>query len=160
MLKIATPIIFESSLEGLNALRPLFLTDHSRFLLDYSIACLNPANRIRPAVGKFLRNTDGGALLSNRVCKYPNVESLTYNFDAAHALYTYNFSQCVSFVNVYPYNKVGIPFLWWTDPSGAIELFGLSNMKSTPIVVRGCSFTIWVDFSLGTSISVKLDGFY
>lgn len=62
MLKLATPVQYEPSLEGLNILRPLQLTEESKTVISYPVLCKNPPSKDKPAIGKLARCSQQGAM--------------------------------------------------------------------------------------------------
>jgi len=63
MPKLATPLQYEPSLDGLNAIRPLQLADESKVIISYPALCQNPPSIDKPAVGLFGRCSQQGSLL-------------------------------------------------------------------------------------------------
>ncbi|MBA7474041.1 hypothetical protein ES707_09388 [subsurface metagenome] len=67
MPKLATPVQYESALEGLNDIRPLQLAEESKIVIPYPVLCKNPPSKGRPAVGKLARCSEQGALLKSNI---------------------------------------------------------------------------------------------
>ncbi|GAH82001.1 unnamed protein product, partial [marine sediment metagenome] len=65
MPKLATPVQYEPSLDGLNTIRPLQLADEVKTVIPYPVLCKNPPSIDKPAVGMFARCSQQGALLKS-----------------------------------------------------------------------------------------------
>lgn len=63
MPKLATPVQYEPSLEGLNDIRPLQLADEGKIVVPCPALCQNPPTKDRPAIGRLARCTQQGALV-------------------------------------------------------------------------------------------------
>jgi len=92
MVKVATPILYESSLGELNRVRPLQLSEKSRFSLDLPVLCKNPVGTDRPIIGKLARCDERGALLRNTGNSFKNyqIENLNLYYWYDHAQITFS----------------------------------------------------------------------
>lgn len=85
MIKIASPVQYESSLDELNRVRPLNLSVQSKLSLDYPVLCKNPVGVGQPAISRLLGCNEQGALLRNKGNSFHNYQlvlaTLTYELD-------------------------------------------------------------------------------
>lgn len=65
MPRLATPLQYEPSIEGLNDIRPLQLADEGKIVIPMPVLCQNPPTKDKPAVGRFARCSQQGALLKS-----------------------------------------------------------------------------------------------
>jgi hypothetical protein len=80
MVKVATPILYESSLDELNRVRPLKLSDRNRLSFGLPVLSKNPVGTGRPIIGKFARCDNNSALLRNAGNSFKNFESYIIRF--------------------------------------------------------------------------------
>lgn len=116
MPKLATPVQYEPSLEGLNDIRPLQLADEVKVVIPYPVLCSNPPSTGRPAMGKFVRCNQQGALL-----KHKPYEPLSYYFKddtitSAIAGCSFIFPTKVYGISAYWKIDDGSPTCFWTNP--------------------------------------------
>jgi len=95
MVKIASPIQYESSLDELNRVRPLRLGVQSKLSLDYPVLCKNPVGISRPVIGQLARCNEQGALLKNTGNSFRNYELLTATLTYSLDWHKFTFSQKV-----------------------------------------------------------------
>ncbi len=117
MITLATPSQYEASLEGLNKLRPLKLADKCKTELTYSVLCVNPVEKDRPAIGKLARCSGDGALLKTKNVSYDNVELKTTVFTDVDTTRVITFSQKVFQVFARVQSYRGYNSAWWVNPT-------------------------------------------
>lgn len=117
MLKLATPIQYEPSLEGLNVLRPLQLADEVKTELALPVLCVNPIDKTHPATGKLARCSEMGSLLKSKSVFYDEYEKIPLTFYNGYENQTLTFKQKVFqvFAHTEFYNFTAST--WWCDPS-------------------------------------------
>jgi hypothetical protein len=119
MVKIATPILFESPLDELNRVRPLKLSEKSRFSLDLPVLSKNPVGTGQPIIGKFARCDDNGALLRKNFKGFSSYELISATLTDVVSQYSLSFTQKVFAVTVN-----------WSK-TGVVNLFRLMNNTYT-----------------------------
>jgi hypothetical protein len=113
MVKIATPILFESPLDELNRVRPLKLSEKSRFSLDLPVLSKNPVGTGQPIIGKFARCDDNGALLNNKVNSIKQYEVYEKVIGWSGYVASVTFSKKVSCVLVEIIEANSLSYLAW-----------------------------------------------
>lgn len=115
MIKVATPILYESALDELNRVRPLLLGDRGRLSLDYPVLCKNPVGTGRPCIGKLARCDEQGALLKNTGNSFKNYEVKEIALDLINFYTCVTFTQKVSCVSVRVIGMFDASELLWID---------------------------------------------
>lgn len=131
MAKLLTPFGYENKLAGLSESLPLALQDEGRQIIDLPLADLQPAGGKCPAVGKFLRCNQQGALLQKCTEQhFENVEHIASGDITGNVLQLAEFSQKVYKVVVFcTYTMLGC-FVDWATPDGTLIKalsFGISK---------------------------------
>lgn len=161
MAKLATPVQYESSIEGLNDIRPLQLRDEGKIVIPCPVLCRNPVTKNRPVVGQLARCSQQGALLSGKRLHYDTHEYLTADFDFFNDQKLIQFSQKVSCVQ----SKVIDVGVWatafWTDPTYIIEIMDIYDIYTVFLPFVGTDLYIRVACPVpGITTTLGFWGFY
>lgn len=117
MVKVATPILYESALDELNRVRPLLLGDRSRLSVDLPVLSKNPVGTGRPIIGKLVRCDEQGALLNNKGNSFKNYELISLTLSSSNPTKSIEFSQRI-FGSSIQAGKLGVtPFCYLTNSS-------------------------------------------
>lgn len=76
MVKVVTPVQYESPLGGLNEVRPMEMSGEVKPFIDTSILNINPIDNVRPAKGRLLRCGNDSAVLQNSIKGFRKVETV------------------------------------------------------------------------------------
>ncbi|GAG63498.1 unnamed protein product [marine sediment metagenome] len=121
MQKLLTPVQYEPLLDELNRVRPLVLTDESRSTLDNAVVNVNPVGDNRPAIGKFARCNQGGALLKSEPLWADDSFSQGITISNAGALVSLTVDKRILGV-ITRFSIFADPFfVWWCNPAGDIK---------------------------------------
>lgn len=160
MPKLATPVQYEPSLEGLNAIRPLQLAEESKVIIPHSVLCKNPPSADRPAVGMLARCSEQGALL-----KYKNTWANNVSYKVMYLIEALPIGSSTFFRRVYGVVarfdlRAGVGSVWWCDSIGRYTYTQLATdyWKFLPFVGKTISFL--GDGFLGWDCKVYFYGFY
>ena len=115
MPKLATPVQYEPTLEGLNEIRPLQLADESKIVVSYPALCQNPPTKDRPAVGKLARCSEQGALLKSLPVWCDKYETLFWTITNEMPAHFFTFAQKVYGVIVLWQIIEGTPVCDWVS---------------------------------------------
>ena len=134
MSKLLTPVHYENAIAGLNEVRPLGLSKEVEISLDYPVLNLNPADLLRPAIGKLLRSSQAGCALADSLANSKNVEGIAVTLRTGDVHEHITFSQQVHFVITYTTSWIGFSTIYWTDPGytreyKAIDKFSVTNLS-------------------------------
>lgn len=131
MPKLATPVQYEPSLEGLNEIRPLQLADESKIVIPYPVLCKNPPSTDRPAVGMFARCSNGALLKSvpawAKSWEYSGLLSLSNMSYLVH----FTFAQRVYGVLARYAKLVGTFTCYWNMPSYSVPIKRVYTLEYT-----------------------------
>lgn len=156
MRKLLTPVQYEPSLEGLNAIRPLQLADEGKIAISYPVLCHNPPTEGRPAFGKLARCTPTGSLVSyksNDISDYEYIQKV-FVFGTTQIVIT--FAQKVSLVLCIVESALSVTETWWSDPTytrhfKAIHLIDPTflNFSGVDLYVIGAFFPSFGNLTIG-----------
>lgn len=150
MVKVATPILYESALDELNRVRPLYLGDRSRLSIDLPVLSKNPVGTGRPIIGKFARCDEQGALLKNVGNSFHNYTYDLEYLNSGNPTLTLIYSQKALGV-VFRLIKTGVAYvfffmdstftkaLWTTGSSGSYYM----PFKGYRMYLRGTGSGNW-----------------
>ena len=160
MLKLATPIQYEDSLDELNTIRPLSLTDEGKIELVIPILNVNPVSSGRPVIGKLLRCNQVGSLVGNSSIGYSNVQELSHIFSTPPRTWLCQFSQVVSVVVLRGTILVGSPVTWWSDSTYTAQY--ASVVGNTFIIIRfvGDKLYLYCADPVGGVQGINVKGYY
>lgn len=137
MLKLITPIQYESALDGLNQVRPLSLADRGKITLDIPICNSNPVNAGRPALGKLLRCNQRGAILTNGRLGYDDYYYSTGSLSHATLTVKITFPTAVKgFIAKYA-EALGTGYIARMDSTYTIQVGKLSLNDYSYFNIRG-----------------------
>lgn len=160
MAKVATPILYEPSLDELNRVRPLKLAERSRLSFDLPVLSKNPVGTGRPIIGKFARCNEQGALLKNTGNSFRNYELKELTLTKTIPTGSITFSQKVfNVLLIITYMSADAHLLLTDDIYDAIIKI-MTHTGNYHIF-----FTGWSLYFVGTkpttfTITVKVYGFY
>jgi len=158
MRKLATPVQYESTLEGLNEVRPLQLKGEGKIVIPYPVLCSNPPTKDRPAVGKLTRCSQQGALLAGRRVVYESAEYITEDFEGGDGDKLIRFSQQVKYV----VSMVVVAGFWytafWTDSTYTIQFKDIHDTNGVYIPFRGID--LYISVVVAPPIGATTIGFY
>lgn len=160
MPKLATPVQYEPSLEGLNAIRPLQLADKVKTVIPYPVLCKNPPSIDKPAVGMFARCSQQGALLKS-VPKWADSiseKALVISETVPYVYYT--FPVRVQGVLVTYYELVGGGGVDWCDKDFTVSFFTLTNVFYRFMPFVGTDIYFMSGGYGGYEFDLRLIGFY
>jgi len=160
MIKVATPILYESSLDELNRIRPLRLADKSRFSFDYPVLCSNPVNSNRPAISKLARCDKQGSLVKNVGNSYKNAETINIYEQDYYPLPYYTFSRKVSSCLLTITHITYQDMFAWTDNEYDNWFVTYRYAGNYFLSFTGQTIYFYPQFVEGWYISGKLTGFY
>lgn len=160
MPKLMTPIQYEPSLEGLNAVRPLQLLDEGKSIISYPVLCKNAPSEGRPAIGKFARCSQQGALLKKSNTLFHNLESNFFPISENTPLEHYIFQQKVYKVTIRYTDGYGTTGVWWCNYDGSIHFTELPFGVWMTLPFVGRSFHIVGEGVAYWQGTVILFGFY
>lgn len=160
MPKLANPVHYEPSLEGLNVIRPLQLADVNKIVIPTPVLCTNPPSVTKPAVGILARCTQNGALIkSNNTLCDKIYEAEIYTGDESEFV-TYTFPTKVQGVLAKISYVEEDVYDWWCSDYGLqkyVEIF-YSVWSFLPFVGKKIHFLLECAESFETTI--LLIGFY
>lgn len=138
MPRLATPVMYESALAGLNDIRPLELGDECRNAVSYPVGTSNPIDTDRPAIGKLVRCNEQGSLLRDIEKWAIHYEYIIRYSSVAVPLFHITFARRVKGVIVKYENVVSISSAYWCDVAGDIHYvrFTSTVFKFLPFVGR------------------------
>ncbi len=159
-IKLLTPVQYEPTLEELNAVRPLELSDEVGISIDMVALDAGDEADKSSIIGRFMRCTQHGAILANSNVKYDNVEAVVFGFDRNSNPGHTQFSQKVFGVVVDIETSWSASSPTWSDSTGSIvyQLLSLTQPVYIPMVGDG----FWLAWINGgdTSITGKAYGIY
>jgi len=160
MVKVATPILYEPSMDELNRVRPLQLSTRSRLFLDYPVLCKNPIGEGRPVVGKFLRCDEQGAVLKRNSNSFTGYELKTEQFYAGHDKRVITFSRKVSAMvfEVIFNSQANVLSIYASDFLTWVKDYWYAGVYFEPF--RCQSIYFWGDGRAFWDIDVNAYGFY
>ncbi len=137
MRKLITPVLYDGSLDGLNEVRPLDLADEVKVSLDVPILNVNPVNNSKLALGRLLRCTKDGALLTKNHNSFENVEERRLIITEEAITEVIEWSQKIfGFLWVFQ-SRFDINWLVWSDPTYTQRLLYLSLSGTTWVPFKG-----------------------
>lgn len=161
MPKLATPVQYEPTLEGLNVIRPLQLKDEGKIVIPYPVLCKNPPTKDRPAVGKLARCSQQGALLAGNKDGYTTYEYIEQGFERDDGNKLIQFSQKVSCVQSLITVMGTITGGWWTDPTYTLEFKDIFSTYAVYLPFVGSDLYIKVTCAIpGFVTTIGFCGFY
>lgn len=150
MIKLATPILYENALNGLNQLRPLQLKDKSRLTLDYSVLCNNPVGINKPIIGRLARCTEQGAISKKVLQGFSTYELFSFILNGSNPQQHIGFSGYVKGVLICCYNAyLSSHFGLYTDDYGSLILTinptirSWVNFKCKDLYLKGTGYFGW-----------------
>lgn len=126
MVKLASPVQYESPLEGLNDVRPLQLADVGKIVLPTPVLCKNLPTVNKPAVGRLVRCTQQGALLRDNSEFADKVKSARLDIMDYRIPKKYTFPMKVYGVIAKYFIQMHSFEIVWCSPDGANEYIALS----------------------------------
>lgn len=160
MIKLATPVQYEDTLDALNAVRPLALAAEYKTELIYPVFCVNSVNKGRPAVGKLARCIRPGSLLKNNFKAYDNYEALEIPFHPGMPDKSFIFAQPVFQVYIVVLSYEGTPDIWWCDSSFSIMFKPIYYNQDIMLPFVGQRLYIHGVFEATEWVVLKAHGFY
>lgn len=161
MLKLATPVQYESSIEGLNDIRPLQLADEVKIVIPCPALCRSPVTKNKPVVGRLARCSQQGALLTELQKFYTNFEYIEQDFETGNSNKLIEFSQKVSCVQ----SKVIVVGLhdtaYWTDPTYIEQIMSIYDTQTVFLPFVGTNLYIIIHILVpGFTTTYGFWGFY
>ena len=146
MQKLVTPVQYENTLDGLNAVRPLVLADEVKPILDIPVLNANPVSENRPAIGKLLRCNQNGALVTKNHNGFKYYQTKSLEIDSPNYFNLCTFSQKVEGILLEVTDSANITaFGWfWLAGFAILEVWNLLG-------------TTWSNFD-GQSLYIKISG--
>lgn len=160
MVKVITPVQYESPMGGLNEVRPLEISGEVKPFIDTSILNINPVDTGRPAKGRLLRCGNDSAVLQNCVKGFRHVENVPVELDDAHAYNSFTFSQKVDRVLWYSPWWVGAVSIFWCHDAYWLLFQELSLDVPSWVPFTGKTIHLIGSFIGGGSLEANLYGFY
>jgi len=159
MIKLSTPVQYEDSLDELNIVRPMELTDEVKTILDIPVVNAKPVDTGCSAIGKLLRCNESGSLLTNGRVNFQDTESFTEMFfGMAPSITLIEFSQVVSGVILSITMLMEDEKLAWCDSTGVV-LVEYDARGNYPIAFYGTK--IYFKRTAGWSVfSITITGLY
>ena len=160
MPKLATPVQYEPTLEGLNDIRPLQLADESKIVVPYPALCQNPPTKDRPAVGKLARCSEQGALLKSLPKWADKIYADAFALSDGVSIIEYIFSIKVFGIIAMLRIDIGSPEGYWCSYDGEYSYIRL--IENTYIFLPFVGTNIWF-VGLGTppfQLAIFIKGFY
>ena len=160
MLKVGTPILYESALDELNRVRPLQLSDRIKLALDYPVLCSNPVGVGSPAIGKLARCDEQGALLKRSLNSSTNYEKIDAILSPANRRGCFVFSQKVNYVELQITQLLGGRYLYWCNSnySVAYNYYNANGLYFIPF--KGQVMYFLYNYIAGANCIFSLYGFY
>lgn len=146
MPKLATPVQYEPTLEGLNDIRPLQLADEGKIVIPMPALCQNPPTKDRPAIGRLARCSQQGALLKHRVNDLQTYEIFGGQFNFFDADQHFTYSQKVSSVVCYMGGYHNIVDAYWSSPSYTEKIQDITLTGTTVFCFSGVDLYIHTSF--------------
>ncbi len=160
MRRLITPVQYDSTLAGLNEIRPLTLADEVKAGLSFPILNLNPVDNNQPAKGRFLRSDHQGSLLRSLADDCPEVSYEKKDIWLESDLtFTVSFAQKVNYV---------LGKMSWFELTGTIKwntkdhwylIKVISNTEQTFLPFRGQVMYVQ-GFGVSGVGTLTLYGFY
>ncbi len=160
MPKLATPIQYEDSLDELNQLRPMSLTDEGKIELAIPTLNVNPVDSGRPVIGKLLRCNQVGSLVGNSSIGYSNVEQFIHMFIMPPRHKLFEFSQKVFAVVIQGTEITGSADAIWTDSTYTATYATAIADASIVIPFVGDKLYIRADVIITGAYRVDVKGYY
>lgn len=128
MAKLATPVQYESVLEGLNALRPLQLVEPIRRTVDVPILNSLPIESVKSAAGTLAKGTQQGAILNKNIYELTEYEKIEYNSAGIAGNINIEFAQTVKHIAINMRQKAGSNPFYWCIPLSNVMLRDITEL--------------------------------
>lgn len=160
MPKLATPVQYEPSLDGLNDIRPLQLADEAKVVIPYPVLCKNPPTVDKPAVGMFARCDRQGSMLINVPPWATEVYEIDIDIAVTNGGMFYSFPIMVQGVLAI-YTKVGeYMSVEWSNPTYSRSYAYIHENVWKYLSFMGTKIYFRVSGAPATIGTLSLKGFY
>lgn len=134
MGKLITPFMYEDKLSGLAESFPLSLTDEVRQAITLPVCNAQPADSGPPAIGRFFRGTQQGALLAHKVTGWSGYVGKTAVWQPTQKMRkTVDFERAVSYVLMIVNSAPGARWVYWCAHNGDIyKTYKTAGLKHIP----------------------------
>lgn len=160
MPKLITPVSYSDKLAVCEQIGQPDMSDEIRQVIDLPLADLQPADNKPPAVGKFLRASQQGALLKHLSEQgFTSVEYTGLINKTGSDTWLFQFAQLVSFVIVRWTTIIDFGQSYWATPSGGIIkdfVYGVYTVCN----FRGTDFYYAHRNDTGGTLLYQIYGFY
>lgn len=160
MPKLATPLQYEPTLDGLNAIRPLQLADKVKTVIPYTVLCKNPPSIDKPAVGMFARCSQQGALLKSVPKWADSISEKALAISEAVPYAYYKFPVRIQGVLALYNELVGGGGVDWCDNNFTISFASLTSVVYTFLPFVGTDIYFMSAGYGGYEFEIPLIGFY
>jgi len=160
MPKLASPVQYESALDGLNTIRPLQLADVGKIVLPTPVLCKNPPNRDNPAVGLLARCTQQGALLKSNGLFANKIYADSFNINTEENNETYVFPSKVYGVLAKHSELEEETYCYWCSNDFQDIYISISTHEWLFLPFVGRRICFFVDAEEDWETVVTLIGFY